>query len=124
VQAKLNYPILEWKAIFEFADRILSENKIEHTILAHAGSGICLISLLLDQGDRDSMDKAVEAMGQLLDRSRETGGNLVITRAPTDIKRNLKIWGKQGPDFIIMKRLKEELDPLGIMSPGRFVGGL
>ena len=124
VQAKLNYPILEWRAIFEFADRILSENKIEHTILAHAGSGVCLISLLLDQSDRASMDQVVEVMGQLLDRSCETGGNLVITRAPTDIKRNLKIWGEQGPDLIIMKRLKEELDPLGIMSPGRFVGGL
>ena len=124
VQAKLNYPILEWRAIFEFADRILSENKIEHTILAHAGSGVCLISLLLDQSDRASMDQVVEVMGQLLDRSCETSGNLVITRVPTDIKRNLKIWGEQGPDFIIMKRLKEELDPLGIMSPGRFVGGL
>jgi FAD/FMN-containing dehydrogenase len=29
-----------------------------------------------------------------------------------------------GPSLAIMRRLKEELDPAGVLSPGRFVGGL
>ena len=124
IKAKLNYRISEWKDVFQFAHRILSKVNIKHTIMAHAGSGICLINLLMDQGDNGLFDKAIEAMGQLLRRSQEAGGNLIIQRAPANIKKRLKIWGELGSDFIIMKRLKEQLDPSNIMSPGRFIGGL
>jgi FAD/FMN-containing dehydrogenase len=34
------------------------------------------------------------------------------------------MWGEIGSDFVVMKRLKDQLDPTGIMSPGRFVEGL
>ena len=40
------------------------------------------------------------------------------------MKGRLKIWGRTGTDFILYKRLKDQLDPAGIMSPGRFVGNL
>jgi len=124
IKAKLNYRISEWKDVFQCAHRILSKVNGKHTIMAHAGSGICFINLLMDQGDNGLFDKAIEAMGQLLRRSQEAGGNLIIQRAPTNIKKRLKIWGELGSDFIIMKRLKEQLDPSNIMSPGRFIGSL
>ena len=87
-------------------------------------NGICLTGLLIDQKDAASTDKAVEAMGRLLAQCREFDGNLVIQSAPADIKGKLKMWGEIGSDFVVMKRLKDQLDPTGIMSPGRFVGGL
>lgn len=124
IKAKLNYRISEWKDIFEFVEKILSQNGIEHAILAHAGSGICLINLLMDQGSDGLMNNAVEAIGQLLERGREAGGNMIIQRAPTRLKNRLKVWGDSGSDFVVMKRLKGQLDPSGIMCPGRFVGGL
>ena len=124
IGAKLNYRISEWMDIFESAHKTLAKNGIDHTILAHAGSGICLINLLMDPGSNGLLDKAVEAMGQLLERSREAGGNMIIQRAPTRVKHRLKIWGDSGSDFVVMKRLKGQLDPSGIMCPGRFVGGL
>ena len=124
ITAQLNYPISEWKEIVEFTERTLSENDIEHTILAHAGSGVCSINLLWDQGGNGSMEKVLQAMGALLARCREAGGNLVVQRAPFDLKQNLKMWGEPGPDFLVMKRVKEQLDPSGLMSPGRFVGDL
>ncbi len=124
IKAKLNYRISEWKDIFEFAHKALAQNGIEHAILAHAGSGICLINLLMDPGSDGLVDKAVEAMGQLLERSREAGGNMIIQRAPTIVKNRLKVWGNSGSDFVVMKRIKGQLDPSGIMCPGRFVGGL
>jgi glycolate oxidase FAD binding subunit len=63
-------------------------------------------------------------MDQLMKRCRLVDGNLVIQSAPPDVKRKLKVWGKIGSDFVVMKRLKDQLDPTGIMSPGRFVEGL
>jgi len=124
IRAKLNYPISEWKHIFEFVENRLSPGKIEHAILTHAGSGICSIHLLWDQDNNGSSDHAVEAMGQLLAHCREAGGNLVIQSAPGDLKKRLNIWGESGSDFILMKQIKEQVDPLGILSPGRFIGGL
>jgi glycolate oxidase FAD binding subunit len=78
----------------------------------------------MDPGSNGLVDKAVEAMGQLLERSREAGGNMIIQRAPTRVKNRVKVWGDSGSDFVVMKRLKGQLDPSGIMCPGRFVGGL
>jgi glycolate oxidase FAD binding subunit len=124
IKAKLNYRISEWKGIFEFAHKTLAQNGIEHTILAHAGSGICLINLLMDPRSDGLVDRAVGVMGQLLERSRKAGGNMIIQRAPTRVKNRLNVWGESGSDFIVMKRLKGQLDPSGMMCPGRFVGGL
>jgi glycolate oxidase FAD binding subunit len=124
IRAKLNYKISDWKQIFEFVEHALSQENLEHTISAHAGCGICSINLLMDRSDNGSADKAVKTIGQFLKRSREAGGNLVIHQAPPDLKKRLSIWGELPPDFAVMKRIKEALDPLGMMSPGRFVGGL
>jgi FAD/FMN-containing dehydrogenase len=33
-------------------------------------------------------------------------------------------WGTLGSDFALMKQIKSALDPLGILNPGRFYGGI
>jgi glycolate oxidase FAD binding subunit len=70
------------------------------------------------------MGKAVETITSLLARCREVEGNMIIESAPPEMKGRLKIWGEVGSDFLPMKRIKDQIDPSGIMSPGRFVGGL
>ena len=122
VSAQLNYPISEWKPIVEFAARTFSESNLEYTLLAHAGSGVCLINLLIKENG--AANHAIEAVKKLLKRCRESGGNLVVQRAPVEMKADLPIWGEAGSDVLLMKRLKEKLDPLGIMSPGRYVEGI
>jgi glycolate oxidase FAD binding subunit len=124
ITVQLNYPISQWKEIIEFADNTLSTSHIEHAFLARAGSGLCLINFLIDQANTAAMDKGVEAIGTLLGRCRKAGGNLVVQRAPTELKQDLPMWGERPSDFVVMKRISEQLDPAGIMSPGRFVGGL
>jgi FAD/FMN-containing dehydrogenase len=124
IKAKLNYPLSLGKSAIQSGESIFSEANLDYIVQTHAGNGICLTGLLIDQNDTAATDKAVEAMGRLLARCREVDGNLVIQSAPADIKRKLKMWGEIGTDFVVMKRLKDQLDPTGIMSPGRFVGGL
>jgi FAD/FMN-containing dehydrogenase len=124
IRAKLNYRISEWHDIVARVSEILDENGLSHAVTVHAGSGICVVNLLLDDTDSAACDRAVEALERILERSVQGGGNTVILRAPVEIKPRLQIWGKAGPDLIAMRRLKEHLDPAGVMSPGRFVGGL
>jgi glycolate oxidase FAD binding subunit len=120
VTVQLTYPFSERDSLTGWVSEQVSSKGIEHGMLVHAGSGTSLLGLLLD----GSEESGVEVIEQVLKRCWDSGGNLVLKRAPASMKGRLPMWGQKGSDFHVMKRLKEELDPFGIMSPGRFIGGL
>ena len=123
VALQLNYPLSSWKALFEFADKTLREQGVDRTILSHSGSGVTLINLLLDRRS-DGKDKASKAVRTLLAECRKAGGNLVVQSAPPDWKESLPVWGEPGSDLPMMKRIREQLDPSGLLNPGRFAVGI
>jgi glycolate oxidase FAD binding subunit len=49
-----------------------------------------------------------------------TGGSLVIMRDAGD----LDAWGTAGDTLPLMRALKQQFDPRGVLNPGRFVGGI
>ena len=53
---------------------------------------------------------------------REAGGNTLVEFCPLTLKKQIDVWGGQPGGMEVMHRLKQKFDPLGIMSPGRFVG--
>ena len=61
----------------------------------------------------------------LKDKADRCGGSFVIERMP-DVLRALDtpVWSPVLPDFGLMARLKDALDPGRMWSPGRFVGRL
>jgi glycolate oxidase FAD binding subunit len=123
VTLQLNYPLSAWKTIFEFADKTLSHARLDHTMLCHTGNSLTLINLLPDPNGAD--DKSlVEAAAALLAECRKVGGNVVVQRAPTDLKGALSVWGEPGSDLPLMKRIRVEIDPTSLMNPGRFAVGL
>jgi glycolate oxidase subunit GlcD len=63
--------------------------------------------------------EAVRALEQLRQRAENLGGSLVLERAPIEIKNELDAWGSFGSATELMKRVKEELDPEKLFSPGR-----
>ena len=48
----------------------------------------------------------------------------MVECCPAELKAEIDVWGPPGDDFEIMRKLKHAWDPKGILSPGRFVGGL
>ncbi len=60
----------------------------------------------------------------LRNRAISLGGSLILERCPLEIKKEVDVWGPVGDDFVMMQKLKELWDPKGVLSPGRFVGGL
>ena len=52
------------------------------------------------------------------------GGNAIVETCPTDAKKLIDVWGPEPSAMEIMRRIKGQFDPRGVLNPGRFVGGL
>lgn len=68
-----------------------------------------------------------DATVSLIERVRSalpSGAALAVESAPPGVKRRIDVFGATGGDFAIMRQLKEQFDPRGILSPGRFLGRL
>jgi len=68
--------------------------------------------------------ETVRVLEHLRQRARSLGGNLVLESAPTEIKNEFDAWGDFGSVTGLMKRVKAQLDPHNLLSPGRFDGGV
>ncbi len=63
--------------------------------------------------------QTVRALEQLRRKAENLGGSLVIDRAPLEIKNELDAWGSFGTARELMQRIKNQLDPENLFSPGR-----
>ena len=66
---------------------------------------------------RDVVARVREALAAL-------DGTCVVEHAPPEASPGLDVWGDVGPALEAMRRLKRELDPAGVLNPGRYVGGI
>ena len=67
------------------------------------------------------LENAEAAIGRLRTAVTAADGSLVLERCPLDIKPRLDVFGDPPPSFDLMRRVKEQFDPKGILSPGRQV---
>ena len=58
--------------------------------------------------------------------ARVLGGTVVVERCPLPVKEAIDVWGGEelGQEMAIMRRIKANFDPYGILNPGRFIGRL
>jgi FAD/FMN-containing dehydrogenase len=121
---RLSFPISRLEEMLASIDRALETRAITHGIMAHAGSGVCLVYLPMDSDEPGSITEAAQAVHELSGQCRQAGGWLVVQSAPKALKADLPIWDDKGADLQIFQRIKDQVDPEGIMSPGRFIGGI
>jgi glycolate oxidase subunit GlcD len=64
--------------------------------------------------------ESVRVLERLRQRAENLGRSLVIEKAPVEIKQDIDSWGGFGSAGQLMKRVKMQLDPDNLLSPGRF----
>lgn len=89
-------------------------------VQSHAGNGIIRAHRLgaVDQ------EEARREVGFVREKAGARGGFVTLPRCPTEWKSALSVWGPPRPDWVLSERIKQALDPRGVMNPGRFVGSI
>jgi glycolate oxidase FAD binding subunit len=103
-------------------EKVFARRGLSAAIVGEAGNGVVRAAV---EGRLSPGDWAKEIVLPLRDGLSAEGGSLVVERAPVELKRAADVWGPiPEPSLAVMRRLKSEFDPRGMLNPGRFVGGL
>jgi glycolate oxidase FAD binding subunit len=86
-------------------------------IVSDAVMGIVWISLEVN-------DLAAQWFPKLIAEARAHRGHAIILAAPTHLKRGIDVWGPAPPTLSLMREIKRQFDPKGLLNPGRFVGSI
>jgi glycolate oxidase FAD binding subunit len=94
-------------------------------VVCEAGSGIIRYHLTGAAISPERFQQGVaEAVNRLRAFAQGAEGNLVVLKAPTELKSRVDVWGLPEKALPFMRRPKAEFDPQRILNPGRFVGGI
>jgi len=91
-------------------------------LAAHAGVGV--VEAVLAGAEFADAAAVVGVLNEWRTLVRAAGGQALIESAPLAVKVAVPVWDDPGPSLRIMQRIKSQLDPNGLLNPGRFVGGI
>ncbi len=124
ISLKSNFLISKSGEMLGNYEKIAREFGIDCAFISHAGSGILYSYILPGKNFRSKIDSFAELIEKLTAEAIKNEGNLVVEWSPLSIKKKVEVWGRSRGEYIVMRRLKEQIDPAGILNVGRFVGGI
>jgi glycolate oxidase FAD binding subunit len=97
-----------------------------HALIAgDCGVGLMHLGLRQSVAEAELIDQSLlRTLRELPRLVAPEGGYAVVERAPLQVKEQLDVWGPPPASFPLLQTLKKKFDPEGILSPGRFIGGL
>jgi glycolate oxidase FAD binding subunit len=124
ISLKSNFLISKSGEILGSYEKITKELGIDCALICHSGNGILYSYILAGKNLRSKIESFVGLIGKLTSEAVKNEGNLVVESSPLLIKKKVDVWGQSRGDYLIVRRLKEQIDPAGILNIGRFVGGI
>jgi glycolate oxidase FAD binding subunit len=118
---KISVPIGKTLEFFASAERLARRAARQGVVTAHAASGIVRAGFLVDEPSAGPLREGLEGLRSQVEAAE---GSLVVEAAAGALRRSFDAWGKPREALTVMRRLKTEFDPQGLLAPGRFVGGL
>jgi glycolate oxidase FAD binding subunit len=101
-----------------------AENYAVPWVVMARGCGVVYFALLPAARDENARTRISQTADQIQANCSGLGGNAVIPWCPSEWKGTLRVWGPDRGASAPMKKIKKVFDPQGILSPGRFVGGI
>ncbi|HXG35748.1 MAG TPA: FAD-linked oxidase C-terminal domain-containing protein, partial [Dehalococcoidia bacterium] len=78
-------------------------------------------SILACWPGQDADLEIIQKVRELVSRH---GGTFLVEQCSPAVKAAIDVFNEAGPSFELMRRIKQQFDPTGVLSPGRFSGRL
>lgn len=106
--------------------RRLTESADKHGITAacwaRAGNGVAYARLETPAGG--TLQDAAAAIAAVQSQVMQRWPATTIVSGSVEVQRTVQPWGRPPATLELMRALKQRFDPLGIMQPSRYVGGI
>jgi glycolate oxidase FAD binding subunit len=110
--------------VLDHYEKTAREAGVVCAFICHAGSGVLYTYVLTGKGGRSKKESLLSLTKEFYSVAVKNEGHLMVESCPPALKKEMDVWGAQRGEYEIMRRLKREIDPKGILNPGRFVGGI
>ena len=109
--------------VVQALDRLPENEDGNPAIVAHPAHGT-VTACWFETGDDDLKAKASSLLSDAIYAVHACRGHLLIEACYAEPKDLFDAWDDPGESISIMRRMKEQYDPDGILNPGRYVGRL
>ena len=109
----------EWQAALE---GLSTRGEPQVSMAAHVGAGILRVALSGISGSEGSFQGWIDTVLGLRGAMEGMGGSLTVSSGPATLVREVGTWGSGGTEVALLRALKNQFDPQGILVPGRVVG--
>ena len=99
----------------------LKNSGLGFSIIAHTANGIVYLYIKHLSDGAAARLRVIEAIKNLRADVKDAG-NVVVERAPVEIKREAEVWGEPRGTAQLLRALKTKFDPDSTFVSGRFVG--
>ena len=120
---KISVPPMKLAEALASSARAAESNHLPWVAMAR-GVGVIYFALLPTARNEETKRQVAQSADQILAGCAALDGHATIPWCPSGWKDVMKIWGLDRPDFAQMQKLKLVFDPRGVLSTGRFVGGI
>jgi glycolate oxidase FAD binding subunit len=112
-------------SVMQAAAQALHPGSVEAAIIGDCGVGLVTLCLRYDGLTADALGtQLLPVLRELRGLVVAHGGYGIVESAPISVKTGLEVWGPTPSSFALLRSLKNRFDHEGVLSPGRFIGGL
>jgi len=124
ISFKSNFLISRCGEVMGSYEKIVKESGVDCGLICHSGNGVLYSYVFAGKGVRSKKESLLNLIREFSSVAVKNEGYLIVESCPPEIKKRIDVWGEPRGEYEIMRRLKKEIDPKGILNPGRFVGGI
>jgi glycolate oxidase FAD binding subunit len=119
---QVNVPIAEVVQAIEAAQTVATDYTFVAAVVGRATVGSLLIAFMPLAIDPPGVMQFAGAASDFRSRLSKAS-SAVVLRCPVEAKQHFDVWGSTPTDTELMRKIKQALDPKGVLNRGRFLVG-
>ena len=112
-------PVTRLSGFVDFIDKTAETLRLPIVSFGHAGNGNLHVNLMVHPDDTDEMARAHSALDAIMAHVLELGGTLSGEHGIGTEKRRFVSQEIDAPTLALMRAIKQQFDPRGLLNPGK-----